>query len=114
MARETIGSVLIDGREQPIELDPDAGRIDVRAGEHVSFIKIRLRDSTLALIHTEVSPALRGKGIADGLARAALDYARGRGWTVKPYCPFVAKFIERHAEYAALVDPEFAPGPPEH
>ena len=66
------------------------------------------RDGTvMSLNHTEVPASLRGKGLAEALARAALDYARDRGMTVKPYCPFVAKYIQRHVEYESLVDTGF-------
>jgi hypothetical protein len=109
MASETIGQAVIDGATRAITIDPDAGRFEVRAGDYAGFIRFRLHDSTLSLLHTEVAPALRGKGLAETLARAALDYARSHGLTVKPFCPFVASFITRDPEYQDLVDPDLSP-----
>ena len=40
---------------------------------------------------------------------ALLDYARRSSLTVKPYCPFVAKYIARNPEYKDLIDPAFDP-----
>jgi uncharacterized protein len=108
MIRDTIGQVELDGQPRPIVIDADAGEIAVRAAGSAGTVKFRLRDSTLSLIHTEVAPALRGKGVAEALARAALAYARGHGLTVKPYCPFVASYITRHPEYQDLIDPDFS------
>src|SRR6185436_16214185 len=98
MPREQLGTVVIDGATRAIELDAEAGRLEVRDGERVAFIDLRLRGSVLSLIHTEVPVALRGRHIAEALARAGLDYARAHALTVKPFCPFVARFINRHPE----------------
>jgi predicted GNAT family acetyltransferase len=105
---EQIGEVAVNGVMRPIEMDLDGGRIEVRVGDQEGFILLRRRGSVLSLIHTEVAPALRGQGIAEGMTRAGLEYARTHGMTVKPFCPFVRKFIERHPEFQALVDPEFS------
>ena len=53
--------------------------------------------------HTVVPLALEGHGIAGRLARAALDYARDRGLSVVPLCPYVADYIGKHPEYEDLV-----------
>jgi uncharacterized protein len=83
---------------------PTAGRFEI--GEHGSLgsLTYTLRDGLLRLVHTEVPPAARGKGHADKLARAALEYARREGLRVSPVCSFVAKYIQRHPEYKQLVD----------
>ena len=57
----------------------------------------------IRLVHTEVLPAFSGQGHAATLARSALDDARARGLTVRPDCPYVASYIEKHPEYADLV-----------
>ncbi|MES2307032.1 MAG: GNAT family N-acetyltransferase [Gemmatimonadota bacterium] len=55
------------------------------------------------LLHTEVDPALRGRGVANDLARAALDHARAQGLRVIPTCPFVQSWLKRHPEELDLV-----------
>ena len=74
---------------------------------HLDYAK--LQDGTLNLIHTEVDPALRGKGVGEAVVRFALDSARSGGSKVIPTCPFVKKFVERHPEYADLVAPHDSP-----
>jgi len=50
-----------------------------------------------------VPPAFEGKGIGGKLARTGLEYAKAKGFSVVPRCPFIATYIERHPEYAGLV-----------
>ena len=62
---------------------------------------------TLDLTRTFVSEDLRGEGLAGQVVRYALDWARHHGRRVIATCPYVARFIERHPEYAELtVRPE--------
>ncbi|MBS2940161.1 N-acetyltransferase [Nocardioides sp. J2M5] len=83
---------------------PAQSRYELRAGDElVGFIDYLLRDGTIALVHTEVDPAHSGQGHAATLARGALDAARARGLSVRPVCPYVASYIEKHPEYADLV-----------
>lgn len=107
ISEERLGDVTVDAHSWPLVVHPAAERFEARVGEHVAFITFHLRGSRLSLNHTESPAALRGKGVADALARAALDYARRQGMTVMPYCPFVGRFIERNPEYQELIDPEF-------
>lgn len=55
------------------------------------------------LQHTYVSPAERGEGVGEALVRHALERARGGGVRVIPTCPFVARWLEDHPEYADRV-----------
>jgi uncharacterized protein len=45
--------------------------------------------------HTWVPPELRGSGVGGRLVEHALEYARREGYTVRPSCSFVARFMER-------------------
>ena len=54
--------------------------------------------------HTFVPPAARGRGVASQLASFALAHAREQGYRVRPSCPFVARFVATHPEYADLVE----------
>jgi predicted GNAT family acetyltransferase len=79
-------------------------RYEGRQGsEVVGFILYRLDPGRITLIHTEVAPALEGKGIASQLVTGALDDIRRRGLTIVPICPFVRAYLRRHPEYADLV-----------
>ncbi|HEV2781679.1 MAG TPA: GNAT family N-acetyltransferase [Actinophytocola sp.] len=72
---------------------------DVVAG----FIDYRDANGSRTLRHTEVSADFEGKGIGGALARAALDDIRARGLTVRPVCPFVARWLNRHPDYLDVV-----------
>lgn len=87
-----------------VQLNLEDSRFEVRVDERVAFLLFRLRDARLSLIHTEVPPALQHQGLADALARAALEYAREHSLRVKVICPFVANFLDRHPEFQDLVE----------
>ena len=107
-SEQRLGEVTVDGRPWPLVINRGADRFEARVGEHVASITFHVHGSALSLIHAEAPPALRGKRVADGLAEAALNYAREHRMTVKPFCPFVAGYIKRHREYHDLIDPEFS------
>lgn len=58
---------------------------------------------TIELVHTEVAPALRGRGIAEALAEAAFAHARAHGMRVVPTCPYVKRWLTKHPEHRDLV-----------
>ncbi|NAZ85619.1 GNAT family N-acetyltransferase [Kineococcus sp. T90] len=57
----------------------------------------------LVFAHTEVLPGFAGRGIASAVVRHALDDVRARGLTAVPLCPFVARWLQRHPDYADVV-----------
>jgi uncharacterized protein len=52
----------------------------------------------ITLWHTEVPESLRGQGVANMLAKTALDYARDNNLKVDVVCPVVADYLARHPE----------------
>ena len=88
-----------------VEHNVGARRFELRYGDSLAWLEYYLRGSTIIYTHTIVPPALEGHGIAGRLAREALDYARDRGLTVVPLCPYVADYIEKHPDYGDLVAP---------
>ena len=58
---------------------------------------------TLELVHTEVAPALRGRGVAEALAEAAFAYARAHGLRVIATCPYVRRWLGKHPEQRDIV-----------
>ena len=67
-------------------------------------VDYRLSGNTMTVTHTGVPASLAGRGIAGQLTRFALDTARESGWKVIPACPYTARYIERHPEYASLLN----------
>jgi predicted GNAT family acetyltransferase len=57
----------------------------------------------ITLYHTEVPPALRGRGIAGTLAKTALEYARDHQLKVDVVCPLVANYLSKNPEFQPLV-----------
>jgi uncharacterized protein len=73
-------------------------------GDVAGFAEYQRRGGRIIFVHTQIDAAHEGQGLASTLARAALDAAREAGEPVIPLCPFIAAYIERHEEYADLVD----------
>lgn len=86
----------------PVENNATAHRFEAVVDGGAAFLDYRRHGNVLVLVHTEVPPELEGRGIAGGLARAALQYAREQGLRVEPRCSFVVSYLERHPEYADL------------
>lgn len=61
------------------------------------------QDGVLALVHTEVPPALEGRGIAARLVAAALEHARAAGLRIRPVCSYVRVYVNRHPEARELL-----------
>ena len=91
--------------KQPLAIrhEPQARRFAAEVGGKTAYLSYRELDGRiLDLDHTFVPREHRGGGIASQLTVRALEYARERGWRLVPSCPFVAAYIERHAEYRDL------------
>ena len=84
--------------------NPHAQRFEVHLDGETAVLEYRLRDGALWLIHTEVPHAIEGHGVAAALTRFALDSARARGLKVVARCEYVKAWLQRHPEYAELVE----------
>lgn len=83
--------------------NPSAGRYEIEIDGALAVAEYELSEGRQVFTHTLVPPELRGRGLAEALVRRALDDAQAAGRVVVPACSYVAKFIERHAEYRGLV-----------
>lgn len=83
--------------------NPEESRFEARVNGQVAFVSYLRRGDTIFFTHTEVPKELEGHGLGSVLARAVLERARAEHWKVVARCPFIAKYIERHPEYQALV-----------
>lgn len=89
----------------PITLrhEPARRRFLAEAAEGTGLLEYDTLDpATLDFRHTYVPPELRGRGIAGIVTKFALDYARANALGVVPSCPYVARYLDEHPEYAEL------------
>jgi predicted GNAT family acetyltransferase len=86
--------VIDNPAESRFELETDAG---------LAVLEYRRSGNRLALIHTEVPPRVRERGLGTRLVEAAFLEAREKGAKVVPRCPFVRAYVQKHPEVAGLV-----------
>jgi predicted GNAT family acetyltransferase len=92
------------GMETTVRDVPDSDRYEMRDGDRLLGIAAyERRGDEIRFTHTEVDPDAGESGVGSRLVRAALDDVRGKGLHVVPLCPFVRGWIERHPDYADLV-----------
>lgn len=91
---------------EPVEVRHNAGarRYEATVDGHLSVCAYEDAPGRRIFTHTEVPPALRGRGIAEQLVRAALADAAAARLKVVPACSYVARFITRHHEFQALLE----------
>jgi hypothetical protein len=90
--------------EFPVRHNPQASRFETEVDGRLARCDYRIHDGVIHLVHTEVPPALEGRGIGAALVRAALEHASGQGLRVRPRCSFVSAYLARHPEFRRLVD----------
>lgn len=86
-----------------IKLDRDQQRFVLTIDGSTCELGFSHDGDLLSLNHVRVPKAVGGQGIAGQLTRHALDWARVEGFKVRPVCPYVASWIEKHPDYQDLV-----------
>ena len=71
---------------------------------HTAIIVFKEYPGKIALIHTEVPPAIEGKGVATAIIEKALNYIEQNNLKLIPLCPVVVAYIKRHPEWNRIVD----------
>jgi uncharacterized protein len=95
--------------DEPVRDNVERSQFEIRQDGHVARLKYRRSGDVLELIHTEVPPELEGHGHGSRLAKTALEYAAQHSLLVRPTCPFVRSYIDRHQEYAGLTRRDRSP-----
>jgi predicted GNAT family acetyltransferase len=92
--------------------DPIVERVDAKHryeilvnGEPAGLAAYRDRGEQRVFFHTEVDDAFAGQGLAKRLVQQALADVRASGKRIVPVCPYVAKFLTKHDEFADITDP---------
>jgi uncharacterized protein len=93
-----------DGAPGSVVSDNTArSRFELALADGVAFIDYQRDGKHYLLLHAEVPPALRGRGIAAELTAAALQLVRAQGGSVEARCSYVAQFIAQNAQYQDLL-----------
>lgn len=85
---------------------PDDSRFALtRDGDDLGFIAYRQSGDVITLTHTEIDPEIQERGLGSLLVKGTLDALRtGSSDRVVAQCPFVAAWIEKHPDYADLLE----------
>jgi predicted GNAT family acetyltransferase len=78
-------------------------RFEMRVGENIAIIEYKELPGKIALLHTEVEPALEGKGVGTAIVEKTLDYIEKNKLKLIPLCPLVVAYIKRHPEWNRIV-----------
>ncbi len=79
--------------------NPEANRFEVHLGDDIAMLEYMRAGNNIIYTHTEVPPIFEGRGIANQLAHAAMEYAKAEGLKVQALCPFVASYVANRPEY---------------
>ena len=95
--------VLVDNKRSLVT----KSRFEIDEDGQTAYIEFEVDGSGwMTIWHTEVPPALRGRGIAATLARTAFEYAKQNGLRVDVICPSALQFLSKHPEYKPLIGRE--------
>lgn len=95
----------MESRDYYIEHNAAAGRFETHVDGWLCRCDYRLVDGVMHIVHTEVAPALEGRGIAAALVRAALAWAADQSIKVVPRCSYVRAYMQRHPQTQSLLAP---------
>lgn len=89
--------------ELSISENSEKKRFEVKLNDDWAFIEYIRAENKMYLTHTEVPPAMEGKGIGSALVKHAFQVLDTEGRKLVPLCPFVASYVKRHPEYKKLL-----------
>ena len=79
-------------------------RFEIEERGEVAYLEFETdSQGWMTIWHTEVPPAMRGKGVASELAQSAFEYAKQNDLRVDVICPLAADYLSKHPEYGSAV-----------
>lgn len=85
---------------------PEKNRYEIHDGETVAgFAEYMLTPDQVVFTHTVVKREYRGQGLAEKLARFALDDAATTGKRIVPVCSYIAAFVRKNHDWDELLEP---------
>lgn len=84
-------------------------RAQIEGSHHVGRLVWVQRGNVRHAEHTEVPPAIGGRGVAARLVEALVADARVGNFLIAPDCSYVAAAFDKHPEWARLLAPRTKP-----
>jgi uncharacterized protein len=102
--RQTVALAQLATMSVTVSDNTMANRYEARLdGVLAGVSEYELTPDTIIFLHTVVAEEFEGQGVGTAIARYALDDARARDLHVRPLCPFIRGWMQRHPEYADLI-----------
>jgi uncharacterized protein len=77
--------------------NPEASRLESEINGQLATLRYERHPHAVVLVETEVPTALRGRGVANALAKWAIETAERDGLRVVAVCPFIRAYMKRHS-----------------
>lgn len=87
----------------PVRHEPDGHRFVTELDGLPGEIVYTLADGVMTLQHTEVDPALQGRGVGAALVSAAMAHAEQQHWRVDAQCSYARGWLQRHPQWQHLL-----------
>ena len=90
--------IRVDASPTPASVidNPQAQRFELIVDGETAVLEYQRTPRSLVLVHTEVPPALRGRHLADVLAKAAIEHGHADKLQIVAVCPFVRAYVRKH------------------
>ena len=96
---------LTDKTGAPVTVTKESDKFTIAVdGNPVGHTAYADQDNQRVFPHTEVDDAFEGRGLATIVIGEALAQTKAEGFRIVPLCPTVAAYVEKHPEYADIVD----------
>jgi uncharacterized protein len=77
--------------------------IDIDGKTEAKMTFVFAGPNKIIIDHTEVNDGHNGKGFGKKMVAKAVEYAREKGITIVPLCPFVKKVFDKTPEYSDVL-----------
>ena len=89
--------------EEKVIHEKENERFVIYVEGHEVYVEYTMKNNTIDLHHTYTHPALRGKGLAALVVKAAFEFAKENNLKVIPTCSYVQAFTRKNEQYKELV-----------
>jgi predicted GNAT family acetyltransferase len=89
--------------EEKVIHEKENERFVIYVEGHEVYVEYSMRNNLIDLHHTYTHPALRGKGLAALVVKAAFEFANENNLKVIPTCSYVQAFVRKNEQYNELV-----------